>query len=172
MSNFKLESFDINKSYKGLNSFDCGNEMINKFVKKNLKKRVKKNLSRAYVVLDNNENFVAFYTLDSFSITKDDFKNIEKPSLPPLVPVVKLGMLGVDKKYQGKGLGKRVLKSAIVKTLEVSKIIGCVGLYLFAEKDAVEFYEKLGFVKLKQNRPTPMFLSIKTIEDGISYEEK
>jgi len=168
MSNFKLEPFDCNKNYKGLNNFDCGNDMINRFLKKNLKKRVKKNLSRAYVILDNNEKFVAFYTLDSFSIAKDDFKNIEKPSLPPLVPVIKLGMLGVDKKYQGKGFGKRVLKSAITKTLEVSKVIGCVGLYLLAEKDAIEFYEKFGFVKLKQNIPTPMFLSIKTIEDALN----
>ena len=164
MSNFKLEFFDINKSYKGLNSFDCGNEMINKFVKKNLKKRVKKNLSRAYVLLDEDEKFMAFYTLDSFAITKDNFNDINKPSLPPVVPIIKLGMLGVDKKYQGRGIGKRLLKSAIVKTLETSKIVGCVGLYLLAEKEAVKFYEKLGFVKLNSKIPTPMFLSIKTID--------
>ncbi len=167
MNNLKLEPFNINKSYKGLNNFDCGNEMINKFIKKNLKKRVKKNLSRAYVLIDKEERIIAFYTLDSFSITKDNFNNIDKPSMPPLVPIIKLGMLGVDKKYQGKGLGKRILKNAIMKTLEASKIIGCVGLYLLAEKDAIKFYEKLGFIKLKNEIPTPMFLSIKTIKDAL-----
>jgi len=54
-----------------------------------------------------------------------------------------------------------------LKVVQISELAGCAGLYLLAEKDAVEFYEKLGFVKLNSKIPTPMFLSIKTIEDAI-----
>lgn len=159
----KLEKFDFSKTYIGQKEFDCNNEMINKFVHKSLKKRVRKHLSQAYVLL-NNERFVGFYTLDTFSIAKDNFELENKPSgLPPIVPVVKLNMLGIDKSLQGEGLGKRLLRDAFLKVYEISKLAGCTGIYLLAEKDAISFYESLGFVAIKDDEPLPMFLNIHII---------
>ena len=166
MSNLKLEKFNPSITYKGQKEFDCNNKMINRFVKKNLKKRVKRHLSQAYVLLDENERFVGFYTLDSFSIAKNDFELEEnKPSLglPPIVPVVKLSMIGIDKSLQGKGLGKRLLRDVFLKVYQISQLAGCVGLYLLAEKEAIPFYENLGFVKIKDDKPLPMFLKIDII---------
>ncbi len=165
MTNLKLEPFDPSKTYKGIKNFDCNNKMINQFVQKNLKKRVKKHFSQAYVLLDN-ERFVGFYTLDSFSITKDNFEFENRPSsLPPIVPVIKLSMLGVDKSLQGQGIGKRLLRDMFLKVYEISKLAGCAGIYLLAEKDAIEFYQRLGFVAIKNDEPLPMFLSIDVILD-------
>lgn len=162
MTSLRLEKFDISKNYIGIKTFDCNNEMLNKFVQKSLKKRVKKHLSQAYVLLDN-EKFIGFYTLDTFSIAREDFE-IDRPSgLPPTIPVIKLGMLGVDKAYQGQSLGKRLLRDALLKVCQISKLAGCAGVYLLAEKDAIEFYIKLGFVKIKDDEPLPMFLNIELI---------
>ena len=159
----KLETFNSSKTYKSIKTFDCNNEMINRFVKKNLKKRVKKHFSQAYVLLDN-ERFVGFYTLDTFSIAKDNFEFENRPSgLPPIVPVVKLSMLGVDKSLQGQGIGKRLLKDVLLKVYQISQLAGCAGLYLLAEKDAIGFYESLGFVAIKEDNPLPMFLNIDVI---------
>jgi len=164
----KLVTLDVSTTYKGIKTFDCGNEMINTFVHKSLKKRVKKHLSQAYVLLDEKESFVGFYTLDTFSITRDTFELQEKASgLPPVVPVVKLDMLGVDKSLQKQGIGKRLLRDALLKVVDISKIAGCAGLYLLAEKEAVSFYEKLGFVALKDADPLPMFLGIEVILESI-----
>jgi len=163
MATLKLETFDLLKTYKGIKSFDCNNEMINQFVQKNLKKRVKKHFSQAYVLLEN-DKFVGFYTLDTFSIVKSDFEFENRPSsLPPIVPVVKLSMLGVDKSLQGQGIGKRLLRDMIMRVYEISKLAGCAGVYLLAEKDAVQFYESLGFLAIKDDEPLPMFLNIDTI---------
>jgi len=159
----KLEKFDLSKTYKGQKEFDCNNEMINKFVHKSLKKRVKKHLSQAYVLL-NNERFIGFYTLDTFSIAKENFELENKPSgLPPIVPLVKLNMLGIDKSLQGQGLGKRLLRDVFLKVYQISKLAGCIGVYLLAEKEAIPFYENLGFVGIKENEPLPMFLNIDII---------
>jgi len=159
----KLETFNPSKTYKGIKTFDCNNEMINRFVQKNLKKRVKKHFSQAYVLLDN-ERFVGFYTLDTFSVAKDNFEFENRPSgLPPIVPVVKLSMLGVDKSLQGQGIGKRLLKDVLLKVYQISQLAGCAGLYLLAEKDAIGFYESLGFVAIKEGNPLPMFLNIDVI---------
>ena len=165
MSKLKLEKFDSSKTYKGQKEFDCNNEMINRFVQKNLKKRVKKHLSQAYVLLDESERFVGFYTLDSFSIAKNNFELEEhKPSgLPPIVPLIKLSMLGVDKSLQGKGIGKRLLRDVFLKVYQISELAGCIGIYLLAEKEAISFYEKLGFVAIKEDEPLPMFLTLDVI---------
>ncbi len=165
MPRLRLVKFDVSVSYKGLKSFDCGNEMLNTFVQKSLKKRVKKHLSQAYVLLDN-ESFVGFYTLDTFSIARDTFETDQKPlGLSPVVPVVKLGMLAVSSHLQGKGIGKRLLRDAFLKVVQISELAGCAGIYLLAEKDAVYFYEKLGFIALKDADSLPMFLSITEILD-------
>lgn len=161
MPKLTLVSFDTSTTYKGLKNFDCGNEMINTFVHKSLKKRVKRNFSQAYVLLDEKETFVGFYTLDTFAITKELFEDSNKPiGIPPMLPVIKLSMLGVSKNLQHQGVGKRLLSDAIHKVYNISKIAGCAGMYLLAEEDAIAFYEKLGLIKLKENTPVPMFLDI------------
>jgi GNAT superfamily N-acetyltransferase len=145
--------------------------MINKFVHKSLKKRVKKHLSQAYVLLEN-ERFVGFYTLDTFSIAKDNFELESRPSgFPLIVPVVKLNMLGIDKALQGQGLGKRLLRDVFLKVYQISKLAGCTGIYLLAEKGAILFYESLGFVAIKEDEPLPMFLHIDVILECLSPEE-
>lgn len=157
----KLVSFDTNTTYKGLKNFDCGNEMINTFVHKSLKKRVKRNFSQAYVLLDEKETFVGFYTLDTFAITRELFDDSNKPTgVPPMLPVIKLSMLGVSKDFQQQGIGQRLLKDAIHKVYAISEIAGCAGIYLLSEENAVGFYEELGFIKLKESTPMPMFLDI------------
>ncbi|MEA3418435.1 MAG: GNAT family N-acetyltransferase [Campylobacterota bacterium] len=170
MPSFRLVKFDIATSYKGIKTFDCGNEMINTFVRKSLKRRVKKHLSQAYVLLDTerDEHFVGFYTLDTFSIARDSFETNQKPSgLPPVIPVIKLGMLGVSRQLQGKGIGKKLLRDALFKVMQVAELAGCAGIYLLAEKDAVPFYESLGFVGIKDAEPLPMFLEMGIIVDSV-----
>jgi GNAT superfamily N-acetyltransferase len=167
MTKYRLVKFNTSSNYKSIKIFDCNNDMINTFVHKSLKKRVKKHLSQAYVLL-RDDTFSGFYTLDTFSIAKDMFETELKPSaLPPVVPVVKLGMLAVDKNLQGQGLGKRLLRDAMLKVAKISELSGCAGIYLLAEEDAVAFYESLGFIKIKEDTPSPMFLSIEQVLNAV-----
>jgi hypothetical protein len=55
----------------------------------------------------------------------------------------------------------------MVTTLEISERVGSAGLFLWAEPDAVAFYEGLGFVCLKMGEPRPMFLHIETIREAM-----
>jgi len=72
-------------------------------------------------------------------------------------------MLGVDKSLQGRGIGKRLLRDVFIKVYKISKLAGCAGIYLLAEKDAIDFYKSLGFVAIKDDEPLPMFLNINLI---------
>ncbi len=165
MPSLKLVYFDTSIAYKGLKHFDCGNTMINTFAHKSLKNRVKRNFSQAYVLLDEKEIFMGFYSLDTFAISRTLFDDSNKPTgIPPMLPVIKLSMLAVDKALQHQGIGHRLLRDAIHKIHAISNIAGCAGIYLLVEKDAIDFYEQFGFIKLKKSTPTPMFLDIKVIK--------
>jgi len=128
---------------------------------------VSKNFSQAYVLTDEKEHFLGFYTLDTFSIHREQFELDRPSSLLPAVPVIKLGMLGVDRSIQGRGIGKRLLRDALLRVIEISHISGCAGVYLLAEEKAIGFYEKLGFAMPKQTSPVPMFLHIDKIMECI-----
>lgn len=165
--NVILEKYDPTKTYKEQKKFDCGNPIINKFVKDSLKKQVKSNLSRCFVLLDEDasDKFIGFYTLTSFAIDAPLLESLSKGRLPRKVPCSRMVMLGVDVNYKGQKLGRKLLQNAIKRTVSASEYLGILGLYLDADPPAVDFYLAHGFTALKDissTEPTPMFLHIDT----------
>ncbi|WP_414933071.1 GNAT family N-acetyltransferase [Vibrio europaeus] len=157
----------------GIKKFDCGNEIINKYVRSNLKAKGKASTSVVTVLMDDSESkLVGFYTASAHALEKETFSVTGLfGKAPRIVPVVRLEMLGVDKAYQKLGFGEELVALAMEKTAVVAKAIGCYGLYLDADKDAVDFYQRLGFQKLSGPVPphdnTPMFLHIDAINDAL-----
>jgi GNAT superfamily N-acetyltransferase len=167
-----IERFDFSKTYNGLRQFNCEHDAINRFAKKSMKKQVENGYSAAYVLLDlnNQERFIGFYTITTFSIVKSAFDTPLKSS-PSSVPVFRMIMLGVDKEYTNKGYGSRLLKHCFKLVLRASKEVGAKGLYLDAEDKKHEWYKKLDFVSIsapdKETNIMPMFISTDTIRDAI-----
>jgi len=103
--------------------------------------------------------------------------SIERTSLPsprlqrrlpgyPL-PVLRLARLGVDRRAQGLGIGKALLRHVLRLAVQQSEQLGCIGVIADAKPDAIAFYEGLGFMALAGVRegtlhaePTPMFLAL------------
>lgn len=90
------------------------------------------------------------------------------PSYP--LPVLRLARLGVDQRAQGLGIGKALLGQMLALAIEQRDRLGCVGVVTDAKREAVAFYEGLGFQALEGVRegllvaePVPMFLGIETI---------
>lgn len=171
-SSFILEDYNPDRTYFQQKKFDCGNEVINRFVANGLKKQVRSNLSKCFVLLDqdNSDKFVGFYTLTSFAIGASLLESMSRGRLPNKVPCTRLVMLGVDKAHQKRSLGLKLLVNAIDRTLSASQHIGVLGLYLDADPPAVDFYLAHGFVALKDRhdeKPTPMFLHIETAKAAL-----
>jgi GNAT superfamily N-acetyltransferase len=91
------------------------------------------------------------------------------PSYP--LPVLRLARLAVDQTVRGQGLGKQLLRFAATMDLQMAEQYGCVGIVVDAKPQALDFYEKYGFVELvalegaSDARPTltPMFLAMRAI---------
>ena len=169
---FILEGYNPAKTYFQQKKFDCGNEVINRFVASGLKKQVRDNLSKCFVLLDqdNSDKFVGFYTLTSFAIDAPLLESMSRGRLPNKVPCTRMVMLGVDKAYQKRNLGLKLLVNAIDRTISASQHIGVLGLHLDADPPAVDFYLTHGFVALKDRRiekSTPMFLHIETAKAAL-----
>ncbi len=66
-------------------------------------------------------------------------------------PGLLIGMLGVDERYRGRGLGKEMVRFAIGQARKLSDAAGCrfVTVDSHTTPEAVGLYEGLGFVRLQ-----------------------
>ncbi|MBQ9004377.1 MAG: GNAT family N-acetyltransferase [Eggerthellaceae bacterium] len=91
-----------------------------------------------------------FYTLSSHSIDRASVgAGRLKRNAPEQVPAVLLGMLGVDARYQGQGLGSALLADAIARSLAIADSLGAKALVVDpASEMALGFYERYGFAPI------------------------
>jgi GNAT superfamily N-acetyltransferase len=62
------------------------------------------------------------------------------------MPVILLARLAVDAREQGQGLGRALLKNAVLRAAQASDLIGCRAILTHAKNDrANRFYTRFGF---------------------------
>lgn len=148
------------------NTFDCGYNLLNDYLKKQARQDVDRDLSACFVLVDEADVVNGYYTLSANSIKRDDFpENLLKklpPSYPDL-PAVLLGRLAVDKRLQGKGYGEILLIDALKRCYEISESLGTIAVIVDPIDEKVEkFYDRYGFILLPTSKK--MFLPMKTIK--------
>ena len=85
---------------------------------------------------------------------------------------VSIDYLAVDKSEQNKGIGSLLLFLALRLALTIHCILPIKGVRVFALEDAVEFYEKYGFLDTRpegavnNGQPVLMFFPIKELFDA------
>ena len=129
-----------------LEFFDCGEESINEFIKTKALEFQKALFSQVYIIVTG-DKVIACMTLSAAQI-RHDLEDIFG-----IVPCLLLGKLGVDHRYQGKGLGSFLISLAIKVTKEVSEKIGCRLLILDAFFKQIPYYEDKGFEILEDQKP-------------------
>lgn len=114
-----------------------------------LKQRALKNeaidASRTYVVCVDHQ-VVGYYSLAVGSVHYDVAIRSVKRNMPNPVPVMVLGRLAVDQDWQGQGLGRGLLRDAILRTLQAAEIAAIKVMLVHAiSEEAKAFYESAGF---------------------------
>ena len=154
-----------------LDGFDCGKPPLDAWLKTHALDNEGK-ASRTYVVEaatgEGAGTVVAYYTLAAGSVTREEVPKKLRHGLPNPVPVMVLGRLAVDKHHTGKGLGPALLREALQRTAEASRIAGIRALIVHAiDDDAVTFYTKFGFQIFPAGTRT-LFLPIETLRQSIA----
>lgn len=137
----------IEKSHKK-DTFNCGNEALNIFLRHYALQNSKHNISRTYVSICQTSGVIAgYYTLTYGSVSHLEATEKVKRRMPNYpIPVMILARLAVCIEYQNLGLGKSLLRDALLRTLQASSIAGLKAIVSHAkDNNARNFYLKYGF---------------------------
>ena len=104
-------------------------------------------IARCYVCLDEQSGqILGYYTLSAVAIAHTNLPGKVRRNAPNPVPAVLLGRLAVDRSAQGQGLGRFLVRDAILSTLAAADRIGVRVLLVHAlHQEAASFYESIGF---------------------------
>ncbi len=154
----KLRQPEKLNSFHRIESFDSGNNLLDDWLKRRALKNELDGASRTYV-LCNAEVVIAYYCLANGSVTQAVATGRVRRNMPDPIPVIVIGRLAVDRNWQGKGLGRALLRDAILRTLQAAAIAGIRAILVHAiSEEAKQFYEKCGFTASPID---PMTLMIK-----------
>jgi GNAT superfamily N-acetyltransferase len=77
------------------------------------------------------------------------------------IPVTILGRLGVDKSYQGKGVGLDLLQDALQRAINAAEIIGSRAVLVHAlNQKLADFYKKHAGFKESPITPLTLFMAL------------
>lgn len=152
-----------------LNSFDCGNETLNEWLRRRALANQVSGASRTYVI-GNDEAVVGYYCLASGALAAADAPGPIRRNMPDPIPMAILGRLAIDRTRHGQGLGAALLQDAVLRTAQAAHIMGIRGLMVHAiSDDAKAFYEHYGFTA-SPNHPMTLVLSLKGLGKEVSKQ--
>jgi GNAT superfamily N-acetyltransferase len=152
--------------------FACGDIELDRFFQRYAgQNQFRHHIGSTYIaVLDG--SIAGFVTVSPGEMTADAVTEVLKKKLPAYpIPILRIARLAVDKRSQGRRIGKLMLRAMFELALELRDRIGCAGAVVDAKASAVNFYQRLGFMPLGAVRgtlaappePLPMFLPIELI---------
>ena len=153
----------LNNSHD-VEGFDCGKEPLDRFLKRHALVNQKASSSQTYVVCRGGGRVVGYYALVVGAVEHEDAPGrVGKGLARHPVPVMLLARLAVDRSEQGQGLGKALLKDAILRTAQAADIAGMRALLVHAKDDeAKAWYEGFDF-EPSPTDPLHLFLLMKDL---------
>ncbi|MFS8118344.1 MAG: GNAT family N-acetyltransferase [Microcoleus sp.] len=134
----------LNSSHQ-IESFDSGNNQLDEWLKRRALKNESEGASRTYVLCDG-QAVIAYYCLATGAVAQTTATGKVRRNMPDPIPVMVIGRLAVDRHWQGSGLGRALLRDAILRTLQAAEIVGIRAILVHAiSEDAKRFYQKCGF---------------------------
>lgn len=129
-----------------VSSFDCGNQPLNEWLTRYALVNQSNDSARTYVA-HRGGAVVGYYALAAGSVRPDSAPTrIAKGLARHPIGVILLARLAVNVREQGFGLGKALLKDALLRIAGAADTIGARAVLVHAiDEDARRFYEHFGF---------------------------
>ena len=129
-----------------LSGFDCGEPVLNDWLRRRALQNEASGASRTYVVCAG-KRVMGYYTLAVGAVTHAEVPGRIKRNMPDPVPVMVLGRLAVDQSVQGRHVGGGLLRDAVLRTVQAAEIAGIRAILVHAiSVQARRFYEAHGFI--------------------------
>lgn len=139
-----------------LDSFESGLPTLDDWLLRRARANQISGASRVFVACDDGQ-VVGYYALASSAIACGDATGRMRRNMPDPIPVVVLARLAVHNAYQGRGIGRGLVRDAAMRVLAAADEIGIRGLVVHAiSEDAKAFYLNLGLLPSPTNDLTLM----------------
>ncbi|MBW1677170.1 MAG: GNAT family N-acetyltransferase [Deltaproteobacteria bacterium] len=144
-----------------VDKFNCGYPVLNEWLRRHALQNQRANAAMTFVVCSKNR-VVGYYSLAVGSVEHEVVPTrIKKGLARHCIPVMVLARLAVDIQYQGRNIGRGLLKDAIWRTLRASEFAGIRAIFVHAkDEEARRFYEKFDF-EVSPVDPLKLMLLIK-----------
>jgi GNAT superfamily N-acetyltransferase len=140
--------------------FSCGIPVLDEWLKRRALKNEVSGASRTFVACQEGR-VIGYYALATGSVRHLDAPGNIRRNMPDPIPVMVLGRLAVDQQWQHAGLGRGLLKDAVLRSLSVSQHAGIRALLVHVlSEDAKIFYVQNGFLESPID-PMTLVLSLK-----------
>lgn len=161
-------------------TFDCGNESLNEFIKTEEVERFETELLGCTSIILLDKSVVGFFTISNGSLRLSDFEQKRSDSvfgsLPIAeIPAILVGRLAVIREKQKYGIGRFVIGEIVRYAFTCSDYCAVRLLVLHAERESTEFYLKMGFRYMPESAAEKaraeatgrrtMYLDLKSIRD-------
>jgi GNAT superfamily N-acetyltransferase len=144
-----------------ISTFDCGVPDLNDWLKRRALPNEGSGASRTYVVCSGGR-VVGYYALASGGVAIAKAFGRIRRNMPDPLPVMILGRLAVERGWQGRNIGRSLLRDAILRTLQAAEIGGIRAILVHAiSEDAKRFYERYGF---RASPVDPMTLMVTVVD--------
>lgn len=133
-----------------LSTFDCGDSRLNDWLQQNALQNEEKKASRTYLIFTDKGHLAGFFSICANSLNHELTNASFRRNKPDPIPVVLIGRLAVDQRYQGCGLGSAMLNRAVDLSRQIAKIAGAVFVAVHPiSESASRFYQQFGFKAAK-----------------------
>ena len=136
-----------------VSGFHSGKQLLDDWLVNHAFNALNRGTAVTYVSKDADGNLAGFYSLSANSISRGDVHGgWLARNTPEQIPVILLGMLAIDERYQGLGLGWRLLCDAVERAVAASTHIGARGMVVDPlDGQAASFYEHFGFSRMRDS---------------------
>lgn len=166
----KLSAPEPLAEHHDVTRFTSGVESLDTWLKRRAMKNQATGASRTFVACVGRQ-VVAYYALASSAVAVAEAPGRFRRNMPDPIPVVVLGRLAVDQSFQGKGIGRALVRDAGYRVLQAADAIGIRGLLVHAlSAEAKSFYEHVGFEPSALD-PNMLMITLNDLKASIVLDE-
>ncbi len=148
-----------------LAQFDSGEKFLDDWLRHRALKNHASGASRCFVLCVA-KNVVGYYSLSAGAISYEAAPKAMRRNMPDPLPVLLLGRLAIDKRHQNQGIGRALLRDAMLRAVSVARDAGVFAILVHAiSEQAKRFYLSRGFVNspIQSIQPKTLMMTIETM---------
>ena len=156
-----------------LEGFECGEDALNAWLTRYAGHAEAAGSARVFVTADDDAQVAGYYALTAGEVRAADATVRLLKGQPPgrSVPVLILARLAIDRRLQGRGVGRSLLQDALLRCSNVAESVGVRAIVVNAiGSGARAFYERFGF-ESSPTDPLQLILLMKDLRRFLSEAE-